>query len=222
MPIPPPAPTNTALESPTTGIMDKGNTNALKFDLKTHAEMAKGSKEIKPFKTVSSSLSSLSEKVSDAMGDWTHKIFGDDDEFTKDRESQELEAWVTRGTIHSEPMKVPFGHRRLQYALKLVNSHKADKLGLTTFGRYVAQGPRCQVIIDDVVREANKLQKRERVCLAFQSYKHVQGQLEGDDFTIVFFSICNDKAPVSLTDCIGRKLTIPFQICKTWEVSTCL
>lgn len=74
-------------------------------------------------------------------------------------------------------------------------------------------------LIDEVVREANKLQKRERVCLAFQGYRQHTGS---DPFTIVFFSIREEKAPISFKDCIGRNMTFPFETCRTWQVSHCL
>lgn len=85
--------------------------------------------------------------VLDTMSEWTHKIFGKEDEFSKDWESQELEAWVIQASLpFSSPMKVPFGHRRLQYGLKKVKSKKDhSRLGLTTFGRYLSDGPRVQV-----------------------------------------------------------------------------
>lgn len=92
------------------------------------------------------SLNDLSLKVSDTMSEWTHKIFGKEDEFSKDWESQELEAWVFRAdTPNPNPLKVPFGHQRLQYGLKTVKSKKGNTAGLTTFARYIESGPRMQV-----------------------------------------------------------------------------
>lgn len=70
-------------------------------------------------------------------------------------------------------------------------------------------------LVDEVVREANRLQNRERVCLTFSEYRIVGGD---DTFVIVFFSICEEKAPISFKDCIGRKMTLPFETCRTWEV----
>lgn len=166
----------------------------------------------KPSK-VGASLSKLSE----TMSDWTERIFGKEDEFSKDTESQRLEAWVTRGTPDAYPMKVPFGHKRLQYGLKNINSAKLEVGGRATFARYVDCGPRMQIIIDDVVREANRMQRSERVCLSFKGFQRPQnpGNLS---FAIVFFSIQEEKAPISFLDCVGRKMELPFQVCKTWEV----
>lgn len=183
----------------------------------THAEMAQGSKEAKSSTStaVSTSINNVSQKLSEAMTEFKHKIFGKDDEFTKDWESQELEAWVIQNVPLGEPMKVPFGHRRLQYGLKQTSRKKSDAREFTTFDRYVNQTARIQVTLDEIAREANRMQKRERVCLAFQHYS----RRDGTSFVIAFFSIRDEKPPISFTDCIGRKMSLPYEICKTWNVS---
>ncbi|KAJ4393065.1 hypothetical protein N0V93_002272 [Gnomoniopsis smithogilvyi] len=131
-----------------------------------------------------SPLHEIRTMVSDVMSEWTHKIFGREDEFSKDWESNELEAWVfCTSTAESAPIKVPFGHQRLQ-------------------------------IVDEVVQEANRLQKREKVCLAFKEYNVGDGN---NTFVVVFFSLCEEKAPLAFKDCIGRKMTLPFETCRTWE-----
>lgn len=95
----------------------------------------------------STCMEGLRVKLSDTMSEWTHKIFGKEDEFSKDWESQELEAWVFRTTTpaFSTPTKVPFGHRRLQYGLKKLRSKKGTSHGRTTFARYINNGPRTQL-----------------------------------------------------------------------------
>lgn len=75
----------------------------------------------------------------------------------------------------------------------------------------------CTRLVDEVVKEANRHQNRERVCLAFETYR--RQDTGGDSFTIMFFSIREEEVPVSFTDCMGRKMTIPFETCRTWEVS---
>lgn len=90
---------------------------------------------------LSTSLDGLRLKVSETMSEWTHKIFGREDEFSKDWESQELEAWVLRTKcFDSDPIKVPFGHQRLQYGLKQIRSKKSSSMGRTTFARYINGG----------------------------------------------------------------------------------
>lgn len=169
---------------------------------------------------VSSSLNDMSSNLSKTMSEWTHHIFGKDDEFKKDWESTELEAYVAFDTVQTVPVKVPFGHRRLKYGLKKVMDGKNNQAGTTTFDRYIDHGVRMQLTVDNVVREANLMKRRERVCLAFQEYKKAEpGRVP---FVIVFFSIQREKAPVVFTDCMGRKFTIPYQFCKTWDVSTLL
>lgn len=73
--------------------------------------------------------------------------------------------------------------------------------------------------IDEVVREANKSQNQERVFLSFNEYRMVGG---GETYIIVFFSILEEKAPILFNDCVGRKMTFPFETCRTWEVSSVL
>ncbi|KAJ4416802.1 hypothetical protein N0V82_006531 [Gnomoniopsis sp. IMI 355080] len=166
----------------------------------------------------STSLEGLRLKLSDTMSEWTHKIFGREDEFSKDWESQELEAWVFRTSrpTFSTPMKVPFGHQRLQYGLKKIRSKKINSAGRTTFSRYLNTGIPTQVYVDEVVKEANRLRTREKICLAFEEYRLPS---TNDAFMIVFFSLGEEKAPISFQDCIGRKMTLPFERCRVWEVA---
>lgn len=109
------------------------------------ASVADDSKEHAPSK-LSNSLNGLGLKISGGMSEWAQKLFGKDDEFSKDWESQELEAWVFQtSSSYSSPMKVPFGHQRLKYALKQSKSKKKDDEGHTNFTRYINGGPRTQM-----------------------------------------------------------------------------
>lgn len=184
-----------------------------------HAEISIIGQTTKPSCSLSSSVH-LKLKVPQSMSDWIGRVFGKDDQFKQDWESQSLEAYVfqSRGTFISHlghtPVKVPFGHRRLRYGLDKVVKDK-DKLG-STWNRYIDLGPSMQAIIDQVVHAANRLQSRERVCIAFQEYnKRVE-----DPFTLVFFSVRDEKKPILLKDAVGRTYTIPFETCRTWNVST--
>lgn len=94
---------------------------------------------------LTTSLNELGLKISGGMSEWAQKLFGKDDEFSKDWQSQELEAWVFKtSTPFSTPMKVPFGHQRLKYGLKQSRSKKKDDMGIATFARYINGGPRTQ------------------------------------------------------------------------------
>lgn len=103
--------------------------------------VAKDIKE-KASSKLSTSLNGLGLKISGGMSEWTQKLFGKDDEFSQDWESQELEAWVFRtSTPFSTPMKVPFGHQRLRYGLKQSKSKKQNDMGRANFARYINGGP---------------------------------------------------------------------------------
>lgn len=92
---------------------------------------------------LSTSLNGIGLKISGGMSEWTQKLFGKDDEFSQDWESQELEAWVFQtSTPFSTPMKVPFGHQRLRYGLKQSKSKKKNDMGRANFARYINGGPR--------------------------------------------------------------------------------
>lgn len=144
------------------------------------------------------------------MTDWVHSIFGKDDIFKKDYESTELEAYVTYGMTPDLPVKLPFGHRRLQYGLK-----RTEKRKETTFNRYVSSKTVMHKIIDDVVREANRKQKRERTLLTYSVFENGANQ----HFMVAFFSIQPEKQPIAFKDAVGREYILPFQLCKNWEVS---
>lgn len=108
------------------------------------ANVAENSKEQASNK-LATSLNGFGLKISGGMSEWAQKLFGKDDEFSKDWQSQELEAWVFQtSTPFSTPMKVPFGHQRLRYGLKQSKSKKKDDMGRTTFARYINGGPRTQ------------------------------------------------------------------------------
>lgn len=101
--------------------------------------------EEQAYSKLSTSLNGLGLKISGGMSEWAQKLFGKDDEFSKDWESQELEAWVFQtSTPFSTPMKVPFGHQRLKYGLKQSKSKKKNDMGRTTFARYINGGPHTQ------------------------------------------------------------------------------
>lgn len=155
-------------------------------------------------------MNNLGQKLSNTMADCLHSVFGKDDIFKQDYESTKLEAYISYGVGLQLPMKLPFGHRRLQYGLKRAN--KKDK---TTFDRFVTSNTLLHRTIDDVVREANKRQKRARTLLTYTLTAHDDGRRS----TIVFFSIQPEKQPVAFEDAVGRKYTLPFELCKNWEVS---
>lgn len=73
--------------------------------------------------------------------------------------------------------------------------------------------------VDEVVQEANRLQKREKILLTFEEYRCTN---TNEAFVIVFFSLCEEKAPISFQDCMGRRMTLPFERCRTWEVGELL
>ncbi|KUI53606.1 hypothetical protein VP1G_00984 [Cytospora mali] len=166
-----------------------------------------------PAKSPSSNFGvQLSLKLPARISDLMHRIFGKDDIFKQDWESDDVEAYIfqmsfAHGPVQ-RPIKVPFGHRRLHYGLDRV----LNKNG-STWNRYIDSGHRMQVIIDGVAHAANRLQNRERVCIAFQEYK------KGSDehFILVFSSICEEKKPILFKDAVGRTYTIPFETCRTWN-----
>ncbi|ROW01263.1 hypothetical protein VMCG_05959 [Cytospora schulzeri] len=159
----------------------------------------------------------LNLKFPSLRSDWIQSIFGKDDKFKKDWESEILEAYTLqtysgyRTNFPITPIKVPFGHRRLHYGLEKVVKDK-EKLG-STWDRYIALGTRVQSIIRQVVFEVNQRQNCKRVCVAFQEYN------TGDDdpFMLVFFSILKEKPPVVFKDVLGRTYKIPFETCRKWS-----
>lgn len=182
----------------------------------THDEMEQSSKKAKnTCAAVSKSINNLNQKLSETMAELKQKIFGQDDTFTSDWASQKLEAWVTQNNPLDNPMKIPFGHQRLQYGLTNISHKKFADNKFTTFDRYMNSTARVQIMVDEMTREANRMQKRERVCLAFQIYY----RQDRTSFVVAFFSIRDEKPPISFTDCIGRKMSLPYEICKTWIVS---
>lgn len=167
----------------------------------------------------------VKEKISDLATTWTERIFGTEDLFLHDRESETLEAWVSTGS--REPVKVSFGHRRLQMGLQRCKASKASKLKgykkngqvtvwpkNSTWQRFVGAGITSQIFLDDVVQAANRLQARERVCLTFNEYESEDGK-----FMLVFFAIQPEKKPISFVTAAGDTMMFPFLIARDWNVS---
>lgn len=169
--------------------------------------------KLKTAKKTDSSLDGLGKKILNTMADWAHSIFGRDDEFKSDYESTELEAYVTYGLGPNLPVRVPFGHRRLQYGLKKVMQvmKQKDQKGLTPFDHFLGSRLYMHSLVDDVVREANRMQKRERTLITYKPFP---------TFAIFFFCIQPEKQPVAFKDAFGREYSLPFALCKKWEVST--
>lgn len=174
-----------------------------------NVDLALGKKEAKD------TSGNIRQKLSETMTDLKHKIFGKDEAFTKDYESQELEAWIVQCIPWSEPVKLPFGHRRLQHGLKQAYSKKDDNKGLTTFGRYMKQSSVLQSIIDEIAFETNRLEARRKIFLASDYHERD----DGTSLMVIFFSIEEEKPPVKFTDCIHRTMNIPYELCKNWNVS---
>lgn len=101
---------------------------------------------VKTVGKLASGIHDMRDSLSETMAEWTQKIFGRADEFSKDWESQDLEAWVIQSSHpFSAPIKVPYGHQRLKYGLKRTRSKKISPIGSTSFTRYIASGPRTHV-----------------------------------------------------------------------------
>lgn len=145
------------------------------------------------------------------------RIFGTDDKFKTDWPSTSLEAWIFLPFTHPKPYsKVPFGHKRLQYALNKVI--KDGKNGKSTWNRYLELSKYRRLGLDQIVDEANQQQSRERVCVAFQEY-----ETEAEEsFMLVFLSIRKEPKPISFKDAVGRHYTLPFETCRKWDVSILL
>lgn len=170
----------------------------------------------KASKTIGTTLNNLGQNLSNKMEDLKHRVFGKDDDFKCDYESTELEAYIAYGLKTELPMKIPFGHRRLQYGLKRL-AEDIDEKCFSTFNHYMAAGAHTQAIIDDVVREANRMQKCERTLLSTSVFcRPSDGRLVS---LISFFSIQPEKPRVAFEDAIGRKYSLPFELCKKWKVS---
>lgn len=145
--------------------------------------------------------------------EWKQKIFGTDDKFKTDWPSTKLEAYIRHTRNHWKPNKIPFGHKRLTYGLNKVI--KDGPKGASTWSRYIELDQHTRLAVDDIVKEANQHQSRERICVALQQYNP-----ESDDpFILVFLSVRKEPKPISFKDAVGRTYALPFETCRTWEVS---
>lgn len=145
--------------------------------------------------------------------DWKQRIFGSDDKFKTDWPSTNLEAYIRHIHSFGKSTKIPFGHKRLQYGLSKVI--KEGQKGTSTWSQYIELGQVTRLAVDEVVGEANRNQSRERICVAFHQYDNDSA----DPFILVFLSLRKEPQPISFKDAVGRTYTLPFEACRTWDVS---
>jgi hypothetical protein len=156
----------------------------------------------------------LSSDLPSYLFDWKQRIFGTDDKFKTDWPSKSLEAWIYQDSFGANVnSKIPFGHKRLQYGLNQVI--KAGQNGKSTWNRYLELSRLRRMALDQLLDEANDQQTRERVCIAFHECDNEQG----NSFMLVFMSIRKEPKPISFKDAVGRRYTLPFEICRKWDVS---
>ena len=68
-----------------------------------------------------------------------------------------------------------------------------------------------------VASQAKRQDGRERTLVtAFDGWER---HSTGASMTLVVFSLGAPVDPIHLTDCVGRKFDIPFEHCRTWDVS---
>ncbi|KAL1881251.1 hypothetical protein Daus18300_001103 [Diaporthe australafricana] len=147
--------------------------------------------------------------------EWKQKLFGTDDKFKTDWPSTKLEAYIRHTRNHWKPNKIPFGHKRLTYGLNKVI--KDGPKGTSTWSRYIELDQHTRLAVDDIVKEANQHQSRERVCVALQQYN----QESDDPFILVFLTVRKEPKPISFKDAVGRTYALPFETCRTWEAMKC-
>lgn len=140
---------------------------------------------------------------------WLKDLFGKSDKkFTHDWESPTLECFIVSREF--KLLKLPFGHQRLTYGLKRTQR----KVGLT-WDQYMALESPLKKEISKAISKAKALDARQRTCVAIGSQK----KKTDDDFVILFMTLGPKVEAIKFKDAVGRMFTVPFENCKTFEVS---
>jgi hypothetical protein len=147
-----------------------------------------------------------------ATWSWLRDLFGHNDKFTQDWESKTLEACMIYSNTESL-LKLPFGHQRLTYGLK--KTLKSNRR--LTWDQYLFLDSDSLEKLNRAVTSAKRLDSRDRTCIAIEFYRKLSE--EGADRMLLFFSLGDPVLTVHLKDCIGRTFDIPFERCRTWDVS---
>lgn len=145
---------------------------------------------------------------------WIHSLFGKDDRFVRDWDSTDLEAYIAEGDGHTRPIRLPFGHQRLHYGLNMVLKSRS----WTPWSKYLSIDPQKRRVVDKVTTIARASGRQRKTCLAVDECE-VDGH---PSYLLVFFSV-DDKEPeepVILRDGMGSKYIFPYELCRTWKVSS--
>jgi hypothetical protein len=144
---------------------------------------------------------------------WFKNLFGRSDKFTQDLESQTLEAYIIHDGTKAI-LKLPFGHQRLDNGLKRTLKSNRN----LSWDQYVALDPQHHQDLNRTIINAKHQDSRERTCIAVDLRKKQSSQ--DADRLVVFFSLGAPVEPIHLNICVGRKFDIPFEHCRTWDVSS--
>lgn len=140
---------------------------------------------------------------------WLKDLFGKSDKkFIHDWESPTLECFIVSKEFRL--LKLPFGHQRLTYGLKRTQR----KIGLT-WDQYMALDSPHKKEISKAISKARALDSRQRTCVAIGAQKKSE-----DDFVVLFMTLGPKVEPIKFKDAVGRQYNVPFENCKTWEVSS--
>jgi hypothetical protein len=144
---------------------------------------------------------------------WIQSIFGSSNKISADdTPSHDLEAYMVDPATGHPPIRVPFGHDRLQSGLKKLTKGGGNKG--STWHLYVDMTAGQRVLVDKVVKHARTQSHHLRTCLGIEEFKR-----DGKPaHYLVFFSLSEPPLPILFKDAIGRPFRFPYERCRTWMV----
>ena len=144
---------------------------------------------------------------------WIQSIFGSSNKISADdTPSHDLEAYMVDPATGHPPIKVPFGHDRLQSGLKKLTKGGGNKG--STWHLYVDMTAGQRVLVDKVIKHARAQSHHQRTCLGIEEFKR-----DGKPaHYLVFFSLSEPPLPILFKDAIGRAFRFPYERCRTWMV----
>lgn len=201
---PPPAPQGIAKEVP-------AQMARARVDIKPVEGDTKEPSLEKKIQTEPPALTLAGEKLG-RLPSWLIDLFGKSDKFLQDGESTTIEAYMLED-LREAVSKLPFGHQRLFYGLKRTMKKNRGSF----WDLYQALPTNQRLGIKRTVDAVKRVDARERTCLAFHVWTN-KSDMHSPKM-LLFFSLGTAKDPILIKDCVGRKMSFPYQLCTTWNVS---
>ncbi|KAH6867721.1 hypothetical protein B0T10DRAFT_502154 [Thelonectria olida] len=152
---------------------------------------------------------------------WARGIFSR--KWHDDWESDELEAFLLEvpARIYSDSpvhlMKLEIGHRQLEAALSTIMPRRWRRGRPQLWEKYKTLGPRVRSEIHHAIKVVKRGTNQRKSWIAIEVMQPPVADPQDSMHVVLFFRLGEETKPINL-DAVGRKFTLPYEHCRTWEM----